>query len=101
ITVDLAGVLRGETTANFLVAPYDYLNIKEVPRWRGDERVTLRGEVVFPGTYPIRQGETLSEVLERAGGMTERAFVEGSLFTRVDLRRREREQIETLARRLE
>ncbi|HEX6992801.1 MAG TPA: SLBB domain-containing protein [Gammaproteobacteria bacterium] len=101
IDIDLAAVLRGDPVADIAVAPYDYLNIKEVPRWRGNETVTLRGEVMFPGRYPIRQGEKLSSVLERAGGLTALAFPEGSVFTRVELRQREREQLETLARRIE
>ena len=81
--------------------PYDYLNIKEVSRWRGEESVTIRGEVVFPGTYPIRRGEKLSSLLARAGGLTDLAFPEGSVFTRVEIQEREREQLELLAQRLE
>lgn len=100
ISVNLAAALRGDPGANLPVAPYDLLNIKEVPRW-GEASVTLRGEVVFPGTYPIRLGETLSSVLERAGGLTDQAFAEGSVFTRAELKQREREQLETLARRIE
>lgn len=100
ITVNLAGLLRGDQSADLVVAPYDYLNVKEVSRWRGEESVTIRGEVVFPGTYPIRRGEKLSSVLARAGGLTELAFPEGSVFTREELREREREQLETLASRI-
>jgi hypothetical protein len=43
----------------------------------------------------------LSSVLARAGGPTAYAFLQGSVFTRVELRQREREQFESLARRLE
>lgn len=101
MTIDLASVLRGDPRANVLVEPYDFLNVKEVPRWQAEATVTLRGEVVFPGVYPIRLGETLSSVLARAGGLTSQAFAAGSVFTRVELRQREREQIEALARRVE
>jgi polysaccharide biosynthesis/export protein len=101
LTVNLAGLLRGDASADVPVRPYDYLNIKEVSRWRTEESVTIRGEVVFPGTYPIRRGEKLSSVLERAGGLTDLAFPEGSVFTRVELEEREREQLEFLARRIE
>lgn len=101
IDVDLAALLAGDASADILIEPYDYLNVKEVPRWRGNETVTLRGEVTFPGSYPIRQGEMLSSVLKRAGGVTPLAFTEGSVFTRVELKDREREQLETLARRIE
>ena len=101
VTVDLAGLLKGNAAADLQLTPYDYLNVKEVSRWRGEESITLKGEVVFPGTYPIRRGEKLSSVLQRAGGLTDLAFPEGSAFTRVELRDREREQLETLARRVE
>jgi protein involved in polysaccharide export with SLBB domain len=101
VTVNLAGVLRGDQTADIALRPYDFLSIKEVSRWRGEESVTLGGEVTFPGTYPIRRGETLSSVLERAGGLTDLAFAEGSVFTREELRERERRQIDVLASRIE
>jgi protein involved in polysaccharide export with SLBB domain len=100
-TVDLASVLRGNAGADLALGPYDYLNIKEVSRWRGEESVTIRGEVVFPGTYPIRRGERLSSLLARAGGLTDLAFPAGSIFTRVEAAEREREQLDVLARRIE
>jgi protein involved in polysaccharide export with SLBB domain len=99
--VDLASVLRGDAAANLAVGSYDYLNIKEVSRWRGEESVTIRGEVVFPGSYPIRRGEKLSSLLTRVGGLTDLAFPAGSVFTRVELREREKEQLDVLARRIE
>jgi protein involved in polysaccharide export with SLBB domain len=101
VTVELASVLGGNAETDFVLLPYDYLNIKEVSRWRGQQTVTLRGELVFPGNYPIRQGETLSSVLDRAGGVTQFAFPQGSVFTRVEIRDRERQQLLTLARRVE
>jgi protein involved in polysaccharide export with SLBB domain len=63
--------------------------------------VELEGEVKFPGTYPIEPGETLSSVIARAGGFTDLAFPEGSVFLREGLRMREREEIERLITRLE
>jgi protein involved in polysaccharide export with SLBB domain len=75
--------------------------VKEVPEWESQERVTLRGEVRFPGDYTIRRGETLKSVLSRAGGLTPYAFPEGSVFTREELRRREQEEIDMLADRMQ
>jgi protein involved in polysaccharide export with SLBB domain len=100
-TVDLAALLRGDSAADLTLSPYDFLNVKEVSRWRGEQTVTLRGEVTFPGAYTIRRGEALSSVLQRAGGLTELAFPEGSVFTRVELAARERENLDLLARRIE
>ncbi len=101
VTVNLGNVLRGDVAADIRVGPYDYLNIKEVSRWRGEESVTIRGEVVFPGSYPIRRGERLSSLLARAGGLTDLAFPAGSVFTRVEIQERQREQLEQLAQRVE
>jgi polysaccharide biosynthesis/export protein len=97
----LMAALRGDATANVAVAPYDVLSVREVPRWQADGSIVLRGEVVFPGTYSIRHGETLSSVVQRAGGLTDQAFPGGSVFTRVSLRDREREQLDQMARRIE
>jgi protein involved in polysaccharide export with SLBB domain len=101
IDVDLTAALRGDVGADLVLAPYDYLNVKEVPRWKGQESIMMRGEVVFPGNYPIRRGETLSSVLRRAGGLTDLAFPEGSIFTRRELVEREKENLEIMARRVE
>lgn len=81
--------------------PYDVLLIKETPEWRGQESITLAGQVRFPGTYPIRKGETLSSVIARAGGLTDEAFPKGSVFTRQELKEQEKQQIETLTKRLQ
>lgn len=99
--VDLAAVLRGDMSADFELAPYDYLSINRIPEWDSTWTVTLEGEVTFPGQYRVKRGETLAEVLKRAGGLTESAFPEGAVFLRESLREREEEQIELLARRLE
>ena len=61
----------------------------------------MRGEVRFPGRYPIQRGETLRSVMERAGGLTDLAFVDGAVFTREELKERERSSCETLATRME
>jgi polysaccharide export outer membrane protein len=57
--------------------------------------------VRFPGKYPIHQGETLSSVLQRAGGLTDLAFADGAVFIREELKKREKNQLELLANRLQ
>jgi protein involved in polysaccharide export with SLBB domain len=100
LDVDLARVLAGDPAADFTLRPFDYLVIRETPEWSGQESMTVRGEVRFPGTYPFRRGETLRSVIERAGGLTDLAFAEGSVFTRRELREREQQQLDVLAERL-
>lgn len=100
IEIDLARVLTGDPAANLQLQSADLLTIKELPLWSESETVTLRGEVRFPGAYPIRRGETLHSVIQRAGGLTELAFADGSIFTREDLRLREQEQLDMLTQRM-
>jgi protein involved in polysaccharide export with SLBB domain len=101
IEIDLAAVRRGEAAADITLQAFDALIVKELPEWAKQESVTVSGEVRFPGTYPIRRGETLRSVIERAGGLTGLAFVKGSVFTRRELRERETEQINRLTERLQ
>jgi len=101
IDLDFARLLAGDPAANIVLRPFDHLVVKEIPDWRERETVTLRGEVRFPGTYPIRRGETLRSLVERAGGLTDQAFPEGSVFTRQELKEREQRQLKELADRLQ
>ena len=101
IGIDLARLLAGDAAADLPLQPFDFLLIKEMPEWRDQEAIVISGEVRFPGMYPIRRGETLRSVIERAGGLTEQAFPEGSVFTRQELKQREQRQLEVLAERLQ
>jgi polysaccharide export outer membrane protein len=101
IQIDLARILSGDGTSDVILQPHDKLTIKRLPEWVDQFLVDVRGEVRFPGAYPIKQGERLSDVLERAGGLTDRAFAGGTVFTREELRVREQERIDTLAQQLE
>ena len=86
---------------NYLLKPYDSLSIKPIPLWREGESIEISGEVNFPGTYSIKLGETLFDVIQRAGGLTDRAFADGALFSRENLRIKEDEQRERLIKQLE
>jgi protein involved in polysaccharide export with SLBB domain len=101
LDIDLAKVLMGDAAADVPLRPFDFLNIKEIPEWAAQDEVTLEGEFKFPGRYPIKRGETLRSVLARAGGLTDLAFPEGSVFTRKDLREREQKQLDSLSQRLQ
>lgn len=99
--IDLDAILRGVDSADLILTAHDYLSISTIPEWDSEWAVTLEGEVKFPGVYRVRRGETLRQVLDRAGGLTDEAFPAGSIFLRESLRQREQEQINLLARRLE
>ena len=101
LEVDLGAALAGDVAADVLLQPFDFLVVKELPKWSEQGSITVGGEVRFPGTYPIKRGEMLSSVLARAGGLTDLAFPEGAVFTRKSLREREAAQLAMLADRLQ
>ncbi len=101
IEIDLSKVLMGDAGADVALQPFDYLSVKEIPEWNAQQEVVVKGEVKFPGTYPIKRGETLRSLLARAGGLTDLAFPEGSVFLRDDLREREQRQLDVLTKRLQ
>ncbi|MCP5163417.1 MAG: SLBB domain-containing protein [Hahellaceae bacterium] len=90
---------EGADAAKQLVSR-DQLFIKSIPNWSDKESITLSGEVRFPGIYPIYKGDTLYEVLQRAGGLTEFAYVPGAVFTREELRKQEAVRLQELRDRL-
>jgi polysaccharide export outer membrane protein len=98
--IDLAAIRRGDPAANIVLKPYDVLVIKPTPQWDLPGTIELAGEVRFPGKYPIHRGETLSSVLHRAGGFTDLAFPDGTIFVREELKKREKDEIEVLTSRL-
>ena len=72
----------------------DHLTVRQIPSAIDQDYVQLRGEFRFPGRYRIGRGETLSDVIERAGGLTDEAYPRGSVFTRVSVALNEQRRAE-------
>ena len=81
--------------------PYDKLSIHTIPEFRETLEITLEGEVQFPGTYTFSRGETLSAVIQRAGGLTQLAHSKAAVFMRESLRTQEQQRLEELKERLQ
>ncbi len=63
--------------------PYDNVLVMEQPDWVLPRSVVLTGEVRFPGRYTlVTKDERLSDVLRRAGGLTNEAAVDAAYFAR-------------------
>lgn len=93
---------KGEVSKeNFRIASRDRLNVLSIPDWQNTYEVEVGGEVRFPGTYSVRRGESLQNLIERAGGLTDFAFAEGAVFTRDELREAEQRRLESLAQDLQ
>ncbi len=82
------------------LGPGDLIRFSQVFTDRDTGPVEIAGEVVRPGFYQIRHGERLSEVVERAGGLTPQAYPFGAIFTRDRVRRAQKIGFERAAREL-
>lgn len=81
------------TDINTPLVSRDQLYIKRIPNWNERETATINGEVNFPGKYPIFKGDTVVDLIARAGGLTEFAEPNAAIFLREHLRQKEQEQL--------
>ncbi|MFH1502696.1 MAG: SLBB domain-containing protein [Candidatus Eisenbacteria bacterium] len=95
-TVELRRFVDSATTEHAMVplstgsetsvalAPGDQVHVRARPDWREAEWVEVEGEVAHPGTYGINEGvDRVSDVLARAGGPTDRAYVPNARVLRI------------------
>ncbi|WP_346209169.1 SLBB domain-containing protein [Aeromonas salmonicida] len=92
--LDLATANR--VTGSPLVQSKDSLNVLPHPQWREEATVQVFGEVKYPGTYTVRRGESLQDLIQRVGGITPYANPNGAVFAREALRKQEAERIALL-----
>ena len=97
--INLKKALEGDSEHNLVLKPYSRLFVKRIPEWRLEQFVSLTGEIRFPGRYIIKKGEKLSDLIERAGGYTDKAYLRGAQFLRVRVRELQQRTLnETIAR---
>jgi len=99
--INLRAALNNDPEHNILLKPYDRVFVKRIPGWKDERFVDVSGEVIFPGRYIIKKGETLSAVLERAGGYTDDAYLRGAVFTREEVRRLQQNSLDEMILKLE
>jgi protein involved in polysaccharide export with SLBB domain len=86
-TVAIGRAIEGEPDTDMRLHDGDVLTIRQLAGWRDvGATITVNGEVMHPGTYGIEEGEHLSSILERAGGLRSDAYPYGSIFERVQVR---------------
>jgi protein involved in polysaccharide export with SLBB domain len=72
-----------------------------VPANRRSAFVRIGGEVNAPGLYQIQAGETLSQLLRRAGGISPNAYIYGTVFNRESTRKQQQSNLNQAVRRFE
>lgn len=83
---------------DFKLMPFDEVYVRRSPNYTEQQNVTIEGEVQFEGTYALsNKGQRLSEVIKQAGGLTKRAYPEGTKLLRL-MTQEERDMMETVLR---
>lgn len=72
-----------------------------VPVYAQEEFVTVAGEVKQAGVFRLNHGETLRELINRLGGVTDKAYVFATQFKRESVRRAQQEKLNEVADRFE
>ena len=86
ISIDLDNLLSDQK-ANLLLQNLDRFVIHANPNYFEKKNVVILGEVRVPGSYPLlRKNEDLQSFINRAGGLTEKAFPEAIEIFRDSLR---------------
>ncbi len=97
---------EGDQTQNLELLPGDVVTLFSksdirVPTAQQTRFVRLEGEFIASGVYSVHPGETLRQLLARAGGFTEDAYLYASEFTRESTRRVQVQRLQEYADSLE
>ncbi|WP_426292932.1 SLBB domain-containing protein [Dyadobacter endophyticus] len=72
-----------EDDQKFELLPYDIVLVRKSPRYEVQKTVTVVGEVMYPGTYTIRNNfERISDLFTKVGGLKKEGYLKGAKFYR-------------------
>lgn len=75
----------GGAADEFVLQPFDRVFIKKSPSFDEGAMINITGEIKYPGVYSLQsKKERISDVLDRAGGLTEYSYMEGAMILRKD-----------------
>jgi protein involved in polysaccharide export with SLBB domain len=91
---------------NVLLQPGDTIHVftasdAKLPIAKTPVYVRIEGEVARPGVYQARPGESLATMVERAGGLTENAYLFASEFTRESVKLAQQANLDRLIKKME
>jgi protein involved in polysaccharide export with SLBB domain len=101
-TVPIAAALANQPDTDVRLHDGDVLTIGELAGWNDvGASIVVKGEVLHPGTYGIQEGERLSSIIARAGGLRSDAYAYGAIFERAQVRELEEKNRAELIRRVQ
>jgi protein involved in polysaccharide export with SLBB domain len=94
--------IRSDEFGNVPLKPGDILTIHQLTGWNDiGASINLEGEVTYPGSYGLQEGERLSSVLRRAGGFRDTAYTPGAILIRGQVKELEEKTKTELIRQIE
>lgn len=76
------GLAKGDYSG-FVLKPFDHVEVRKSPGYSKQKTVQISGNVLFEGSYALqRRNERLSEIVYRAGGVLDDAYLKGAHMTR-------------------
>ena len=102
-SIDISAAMRGGSgDGDVPLKPGDILTIHQISGWNDiGASVKITGEATYPGSYGLQEGEHLSSVLRRAGGLRATAYADGAVLVRVQVKELEEKSREELIRQIE
>ncbi|WP_291530265.1 SLBB domain-containing protein [Bacteroides sp. UBA939] len=101
-TLDIKdGLIVDENDKQFYLKPFDVVYIRKSPAYRRQQNVIVAGEVLFSGNYSLlKKNERLSDLVNKAGGVTMEAYVKGARLIRKlsDEEKRRQDDVVRMAR---
>ncbi|WP_287647201.1 SLBB domain-containing protein [Bacteroides sp.] len=71
-------------TPGFILQPYDEVYVRRSPGYQAQQNVAVEGEILFGGSYAMTsREERLSDLINKAGGTTNYAYLRGAKLTRI------------------
>ncbi len=95
--------MMGDAEENLALRMDDQVFIREIPKYSIalERKVTLEGEFLFPGEYTFSEGERISSLIERAGGLTGEAYPFAATFQRESAKNLQKARMQDYVDRLE
>ncbi len=103
LTVQIGAAVSGsDAQADIALKAGDTLMVHQMTGWNEiGQSVTIEGQVKYPGSYGFEDGERLSSVLKRAGGMLPDAYPMGAVLEREQVKELEQKSRDELIRQIE
>lgn len=84
LSVDVEGIMNG-TAPDIALRKGDVLFVPSVATMKGEQTLTISGEVIYPGVYQFAENTTVGDLILQAGGLTDAAsLAKVDVFRRVN-----------------